>query len=392
MAIDNILTYQDLIDRLVAYSGGGALDPDHPDILAAVQDAYADVMHTTDWLYLHGKGRIVTNPEYSTGTVAFDLTGGAYERVLTLSGGTWPTWATYGTVKIADLLYAVEDRKSNTELTLTATESPAADITAGTTYSLFQSSYPLPSTFRRLSEIYFDGETSRLQEISPTDWLAYETMQSTPGRPEYFSIIGSPDTLESLSLQLAPYPDDDYTLVFMFDRTSRPLFYRGYESEARVGTVAGSAGSAAITGTTTSFHASMVGSMIRFSRDTTNFPTGRSGIYTYREQHQIKAVASTTALTLGSTLAYAVASSTKYSISDPVDLPQSMYQLLLRGCESFLDAARNSKMARESERRYRLANVQARERDVRTRSNRSPFSDYIWMDRGWNNALLPGVG
>lgn len=392
MAIENVLTYQDLIDRLVAYSGGGALDPDHPDILAAVQDAYADVMHQTEWGYLNGKGRIVTNPEYTTGTIAFDLTGGAYERVLTLTTGTWPTWATYGTVKIADRLYAVEDRKSNSQLTLTSDQCPADDITAGTTYALFQSSYPLPSTFRKLTEIYFDGETNRLQEISPSEWLAYETMQSNPGRPEFFSIIGSPDTLESLSLQLAPYPDDDYTLVFMFDRTARPLYYRGYESEARVGTVAGSAGSAAITGTTTSFHASMVGSIIRFSKDTTNFPAGRTGLYTFREQHQIKAVASTTALTLGANLAYAVASSTKYTISDPVDLPQSMNQVLFRACESFLDAARNSKQARESERRYRLASVQARERDNRTRLERSPFTEYLWADRGWNSALLPGVG
>lgn len=391
MAIENLLVYQDLIDRLVAYTGGGSLDPDHPDILWAIQEAYADVTHATDWCYLNSKGRIVLNGAYSTGTVAFDLTGGAYERVLTLSGGTWPTWAAYGTVKIDGKLYSVDERKSTTQLTLTADQCPVDDVAALTTYVLFQSSYPLPSTFRRLSELFMDGETHRIREISPNEWLAYETMQATAGRPEFFSIVGSPDTLESLSLQLAPYPDQAYTLVFMFDRTARPLFYRGYESEARSGSVSGSAASTTVTGSSSTFHAAMVGSIIRFSRDTTNFPKGKAALHTFREQQQIRAVASTTSLTVGASLAYTHASGTKYTISDPIDLPQSMYQMLLRGCESYLDASRNSKLARESERRYRLAQVQARERDVRTRGGNSPFTEYVWAN-GWDGALLPGVG
>lgn len=392
MSIDYLLTFQDLIDRLVAYAGGGALDADHPDILAAAQDGYFEVIHGGDWGYLKGKGRVALNAAYQTGTIAFDLTGGAYERVLTLTGGTWPSWASYGTVKINELIYTVEDRKSSTELTLAATACPSADITAGTSYQIWQSQYDLPSTFRRLREVYIDGETWRLAEIEPTEWLAYETMESTAGTPNYFSIFGSDDSAGRLSMHLAPYPDEAKVLVFMFERTARPLFYRGYETESRVGTVSGSAGSTTVTGSSTTFHSSMVGSMIRFSRNTASFPTGRYGINPFLEQAQIKAVNSATSLTLTEPLSYTHAALTKYAISDYVDVAPFMQNAVLRAAENSLDQARNPKRAANTFQRYRLAVIQARERNGTVSGKTSPFTEFVFMDRGFNSPLLPGQG
>lgn len=393
MAFESIITYQDLIDRLGAYVGGGALDPESQDVLAAAQDGYADVVHSFPWKYLTGKGRVVLNGAYSTGTIAYDHTGGAYERMLTLSGGTWPSWAAYGTVKIADRLYSVEDRKSNSQITLTTDQNPGADVTSGTAYTLWQSSYPLPGDLRRIYDLFLDGETWRMEPMTPSDWLAYETMQATAGVPNFYSLIGSPDLLGSMSLQFAPYPDAEHILVFMYDRIARALFYRGYETECRAGTVSASAGSATVTGAGgTAFHSSMVGSIIRFSRDTTNSPTGRFGLQRYREQAQIKSVETTSSLTVTAPLAYTHASSTKYTISDPLDVPPSMHNVVLRACESFLDQARNPKRAGETLGRYRLAMLQARERERMNDTESSPFTQFLFMDRGFDSPLLPGVG
>lgn len=392
MAVEQILTYQDLIDRLAAYTGGGALDPDNADILAAAQDAYADVVHGFPWKYLTGKGRIILNGDYTTGTVEYDYTGGAHERMLTLTTGTWPTWAAYGTIKIGDLIYAVEDRKSSSIITLVDGQCPTADIAAGTTYQLWQSSYPLPGTLRKIYNLFLDGETWRMEPISPSDWLAYESMQATAGTPNFYALIGSPDIVGSLSLQFAPYPDEDHVLVFMYDRIARELFYRGYETEARAGSVSASAGSTTVTGSGTSFHASMVGSIIRFSRNTSAFPTGKFGRNRFLEQAQIKSVASATSLTVTQALTYTHASSTKYVISDPVDVPPSMHNVVLRAGEAFLDQARNPKAAQTTLGRYRLAMTQARERDRMTVGENSPFTAFLFESARWDSPLLPGVG
>lgn len=72
---------------------------------------------------------------YSTGTVAYDHTGGANERQLTLSGGTWPTWAKLpGRVFINDDWYALNTRVSDTVVTLTSGDNPGSDIAAGASY------------------------------------------------------------------------------------------------------------------------------------------------------------------------------------------------------------------------------------------------------------------
>src|SRR5690606_12812154 len=128
-------------------------DPDQRDIRQAVLDGYDDVHHGAEWTFLYAPLQIALHAPQTSSTIAYDHTGGAYERVVTLAAGSWPDWAAYGTLKIGNALYQVATRESATQLTLREDSNPGDDVTAGTSYTLYQSSYPLPADFFRLRDV-----------------------------------------------------------------------------------------------------------------------------------------------------------------------------------------------------------------------------------------------
>jgi hypothetical protein len=68
-----------------------------------------------------------TNP-YTTGTVAVS------EGVVTITGGTWPSWASAGILTIGGQAYTVDTRDSDTQLTLLGCDD--LTISSGTAFSL----------------------------------------------------------------------------------------------------------------------------------------------------------------------------------------------------------------------------------------------------------------
>ena len=122
-------TYADAVEHGLDYLGGTADAQASRDCRRSVLAAYREVTNARSWSYLTTHGRINTNAPYSTGTIAFDLTGGTYEREVLLYGGTWPTWAGAGSkLRVGIVTYDVAERRSSTSLTLTPVVSPALDF------------------------------------------------------------------------------------------------------------------------------------------------------------------------------------------------------------------------------------------------------------------------
>src|SRR3990167_3839333 len=136
-------TARDLIDDLIAYCGQAASGNTLLMCKRAITEGLRELANARDWFCFKTWGRIVLNASYSTGTLAYDHTGGAYERLLTLSSGTWPTWAASGIVVISRVAYRVDERRSTTEITLRTETNPGADVAAGTAYAIYQQSYNL---------------------------------------------------------------------------------------------------------------------------------------------------------------------------------------------------------------------------------------------------------
>ena len=151
------LSFEDLRDAVYEYTYGG--DGDHSGESDANRKALVDRMiysglrqfykpppvggRIHDWSFLMPVTTLSINAPYTTGTIA------ATNGVVTLSAGTWPTWAASGMIEISGTDYSVATRTSGSQLVLDDTSS-ASDVDASTSYNLHQDDYDLPDDFGRI--------------------------------------------------------------------------------------------------------------------------------------------------------------------------------------------------------------------------------------------------
>ncbi len=376
-----MITFDDMLDHVIAYAGmdaGVAATTLHR---RAIQNAYLVLPTRHNWMYLYGIARVATNASSNSGSIEFDLTGGAFERMVTLTGGTWPSWAALGYIVIANIPYQIDARKSNTVVTLQAATAPTADIAALTTYTLLQDRYALPSDFVAGDEGVVNEIGTVLSYLHPRDWASQRRTNVGPGQPWAFTYIGSPSVRGSLNVAFFPPPDQTYQIDFLYKRAMRPLVY----AQVSAGTVSVSAAGTTVTGVGTAFTSGMVGSIIRFGIDNKTVPTGPTGAAPSLVERTITAFTSATSITVGEAIADAL-TSVKYLISDPIDLDQNtMGEYFQRECEKQWRMIARSKPTPEEAPAYTLSLQQAREADnrndsraaaFRLQSRRSGFSHY----------------
>lgn len=364
-------TYQDLIDHLLAYSGTDATKASSSQHGRAVQIAYNAMVNRHAWNYYWTLGRVMTDAPYGTGTVAFDLTGGADERQLTLSGGTWPSWAARGYVIIGSATYQVATRVSDTVLTLAEASSPSDDLAAGTVYQIVRDSYPLPADFVASDEptIGFDGAPLEFHHVR--NWSTYGRWRST-GKPTCFAYAGDPVNRGRLQLVLSPAPDATYAIDFVYRRKPRLLVFDG----AAAGLVSVDAAGTTVTGTNTAFRAAMVGSVLRLGTTNQTRPTGLGGLNTRAHEAVITAVNSASELLVDAGPDEA-ADKVAYTVSDPADVDEvAMVEFLIAECEiQWRKLSRSSggpdTTAKAERSEYEMAFTRAREADQRYAGRRA---------------------
>lgn len=363
MPAPELLAYADLIDRLRVYSQGGAGDAQQADLRQAVQSAYRELTFVRDWRYYSVRGRISVVAPYTTGTIAYDHTGGTYERMVTLTTGTWPTWARYGRLIIGTDLYEVDERKSSSVITLKADSNPGADVSSGTSYTLYRNAYTLPGDMVSVTKFQSDNGTWELMRVAPHELIELEKRSQASGTQVYFSIIGSPDAYGSFAIHFWPYPNVAENVDFLYRRRPRPMRYTGYGSAERAGTVTVSLSSQSVTGSGTSFNAAMVGSLIRFG-DATNAPEGMAGLRPFVEQKVITAVTDTENITIDTPVENAH-SAVKYVVTDPVDVDPVLIEPLFACAQKHLASFRKPDRLGAVTAVYQQALIQAMEQDAR---------------------------
>lgn len=330
-----IVTYADLVEHALDYLGG------EPDALAlrdarrSAQSAYRDVANARTWAYLYQQGRLQTSAPYATGTVAYDHTGGATERRLTLTGGAWPDWAAEGDVRIGVVSHRAAERLSDAVLTLDPTLNPGGDV-AATAYTLYRDTYVLPADFIAQDTPVYEENFGGLTYCHPTDVMWGHRYMRSAGTPSYFTIEGDPRHPLRLAARLFPYPDQARTIDYVYHRRPRGLAISDY----REGTVATVAGSTTVTGNGgASFDAAMVGTAFRAGTALAP-PTSAIGAAPATFESTVVEVPTSSSLRLSGP-APRTAAALKYVISDPVDLePGAMLDALLRGVEKHLHLSR----------------------------------------------------
>lgn len=324
-----VFTYEDAVESVLdAFNVSNRNDWELRTARRSVLDAYRDLPNARRWKCFHRRGTLTTVATQATGTILYHHTGGASERLVTLTGATWPDDVYLYGLLIGDVQYKIEDWKSSTTLTLTQDSNPGADV-ASTSYTLFKSAYALPTTYRRGSALVELDSAYWPRYVGPDQLLHSMVDTTTPSEPDFYTIRGGGEHYGGLVVEFAPPPSSARTYDFMYEARPRQLRVERYST----GTVAVSG--TAVTGTGTLFEQSMVGSQIRFpyGEKANELPTGLEGDNPYETQRTIMSVTSATAATLDVTPG--TVSSTKYTISDPVDIEQdAMLTAFKRLCET----------------------------------------------------------
>lgn len=329
-----VSTYGDLVDYLCISAGSGATSPAQREARTAVFRAYQHLGAQHDWAFYKRAYRVQMTAPYSTGTLTYDHTGGAHERLVTFStalSSTVQGWVAGGKLVINDVVHEVAALKSSTTVTLSEALNPGADVAAGTSFTLYRTSYDMPGDFRGAWDPT-DEDALTSAYVPPENWHALERIEPTTSTPWVWTVLPSENSYAQWSLRIHGYPDAAESLDFMYQGRGRPLRFTGYETNSRAGTIAASAGGTTVTGTSTAFSSAMIGSLLRVSSSTTTHPTGLGDLNPWDEQKVITAVASTTSLTVDSAFANAY-SGVKYVVSDPLDVDEDLYELLVAAAE-----------------------------------------------------------
>lgn len=377
-----MLTYRDLIDHVIDYLGSATDSTTERFARRSVQMAMNAIWNDRNWVYFYQRGRINTVASYATGTIAYDATGGAVERQITLTGGTFPSWSGDGVIAINNIPYEIASRVSDTVLQMASRSDPHADI-ASTQYTIFKDTYTLPVDFGAMGEVVNVGYVRMMAYVPPDDFIKAQRMQIYPATPFLYTITGDPRRYGAMVIRFYQPPDAIYSMDFSYRRSPRQLNVIGYDT----GKVSVTSGSATLTGSGTSWTSSMVGAILRVADpDTEGIPTGVSGANPALLERAVAAYVSATELTLD-----AVASSditnASHSISDPVDIePGAMLELLLRSVERQARQLRRMKATPDEERQYAEAKISAFEADARHYESRSTFSSGLSPTR---MAMMP---
>lgn len=327
-----MLTYSDAIDHLTDVLSGSDDEREQRKVRRAIQLAYQNLLQINSWNAYLREHRVRFEAPYSTGTIEYTHSS----RALTLTGGTWPTWAAEGRVEIGGEIHEVDSRDSSSVLTLSSTNNPGDDVDSGTSYVLFQSTYLLPDDFVSMYRPVDSTNALWNAYIPPEQWFALERTTSATGKPFFWTILGDagPNRYGRHAISLWPRPQSTNALDFLYRRRARRIRRTGFEAASYTGTVAGSAGTnPTLTFAGATLHASMVGCVIRLTDATDSPPDGDGSLKPFLEEFVITSVNTGAGTCVVSGTMANTYSGNKFRISDPIDIDPEMHEAFLRGCE-----------------------------------------------------------
>jgi len=288
----------------------------------AVLNAYRDFPNWHEWSYYARRGQIVTSAPYTTGTVAYDDA----TNTVTLTGGTWPSWAEYGEILLTSdsdtgiARYKVDRVVTTTTLTLSPYTQPGADL-ASQTFTLYRSLYPLPEPFIRCGPVVEIASSHWLTHVSPSEMLDRLSGNYQPQRPNMYTFrtSGLDEFGGRPQIEFGPPPAESRTYDFSYQAQTRPLFITG---SAVTATTVGRALTVS-----SGLKAQMEGSVIRFA-ETDDQPTSRIGegdssnanlFFPYLDQAVIQTYTSSTTGIMSEAFASDYTAQSAY-ISDLIDI------------------------------------------------------------------------
>lgn len=191
------------------------------DILQCIKDGLHYVYTAHDWSFFRPVEDITTTAPYATGTVTIAA------GVVTLTGGTWPSWAADGILKVSNRYYSVASRGSDSQITL---DDTSVTVTAATAFELGRPEIPLSDSFEAVANdsdltYYPDQNTIYPPVRQRHDQFIRAKQQNDPfyDRPIFYSVrtVEFDPTVGSRK-RLAFYPTPDAAYVLRVPMILRP--------------------------------------------------------------------------------------------------------------------------------------------------------------------------
>jgi hypothetical protein len=363
-----MLTYQDQIDALIDYVGGNNSTEATRKARRAVLNAYTEMMSSHEWMYYFDRGRIVTEPAITDGTIQYtDATGVVILTPDPSTGTTFPADVFFYNIILNQFPVNIISVQSNVQVTIDPATRLGYDLPAGTTFTLYRDTYALPTNFRNADEVINLNNTAPLQYAHPRDWLNFQRIRRGPATPRLWTWMGDVKYSPFLTIKFFPAPDLNYDFDYLYMRTARPLNIVQYAT----GSASSTAGSQTITGSGTTWSPSMVGSVFRLSQDNITVPTGPQSYNPSATEDFIFAVNSPTSLTLNSNCPLTLGP-VKYAISDPIDIEDiAMRVYMSRECEKQMRLLMRMKASVEEITELKDAMFRAWETDARNIGRRA---------------------
>ncbi len=359
MSTQTLLTYADAIEHLRDFAAGAGLSVNQPQLRRAVQAAYTEVVQAHEWPYFVVPHRIHLMETQDDGTLAYTHS----TRTVTLTGATFTDWTAGASIFVDDKLCEIESITDATNAVLSSAMNPGADLT-GEDYTLFRRWHELPADFLAITEPISE-ELRRAQSVPMSEMLELHAWRNQTDTARCYAVGPSLLNYGVNALYTWPPAAADSSLDMLYRRKARELRYSGAVAVDRAGTIAITSGSNTATGTSTSFLADHVGSVLRISSDDKR-PTGRFGDKPYIEEHKILAV-DVDAQTL--TLQEVVSTTdvdAGYLITDPIDLDPVVFQAFLHCAEKQVIIGRDPEKAGRVIGNYLRALAAAKGADAKT--------------------------
>lgn len=210
-----VASYSSLFERVLHYLFGirtGASADQTDDVEDCIKDGLRRVYASHEWSFFRPIEDVTTTPPYTTGTIA------VVDGVVTLTAGTFPSWAADGTLKASNSYYSIASR-APTQITLNDT---TVDIDAGTSYELGRPEIPLAASFDAVANdsdlTYYPDNNEIYPPVRQRHDQAIRTWQQDDpsfDRPVFYSVRTvefDPTTGSRRSLAFYPTPAATYVL------------------------------------------------------------------------------------------------------------------------------------------------------------------------------------
>ena len=211
-----VASYNSLLERaghgLFGIRDGFTVDQT-VDILQCIRDGLHYVYTAHDWSFFRPIVDITTTAPYATGTITIAA------GVVTLVGGTFPSWAADGILKVGNSYHSVASRDGNNQITLDDTSVTVASASA---FQLGRPEVEVSAAFEAVANdsdlTYYPDQNDCYPPVRQRHDRAIRTWQQDDpyyDRPIYYSVRTvefDPTVGSRKRLALYPTPDAAYVL------------------------------------------------------------------------------------------------------------------------------------------------------------------------------------